>query len=162
MPQHVKKRRSRSDWHVIFQSDRERGYTGTQIARRHGVGHTFVYSVLNDPTGAGERERRLRYRGTCEDCGAPTDGSNGKARAPTRCHRCTMVLVNALRRGTGRQLLNAFDAFPPGAEFRYRELRARLALTAGATSMLLYGKPYGLIAQGFVERKHRGVYRMVA
>lgn len=32
--------------------------------------------------------RRTLYAGTCIDCGGPTDGSNGRARAPERCAGC--------------------------------------------------------------------------
>lgn len=39
-------------------------------------------------TRALQLERRKRYAGTCEDCGAPTDGSNGKAKAPRHCAQC--------------------------------------------------------------------------
>ena len=35
-----------------------------------------------------QAERRKRYQGTCEMCGNPTDGSNGKAKAPRHCRDC--------------------------------------------------------------------------
>jgi hypothetical protein len=36
-----------------------------------------------------ERCRRItNYAGTCEGCGAATDGSNGKENAPTHCKDC--------------------------------------------------------------------------
>jgi hypothetical protein len=36
-----------------------------------------------------QKERRTRYQGTCIDCGAATDGSNGQAKAPKRCLNCS-------------------------------------------------------------------------
>lgn len=79
-------RRSRAEWHARFSALREQGFTCTMIARGEGVGHTFVSSVLRDPTGDWERERKNRYRGRCETCGKPTDGSNGAAKAPRFCN----------------------------------------------------------------------------
>lgn len=35
-----------------------------------------------------DRERKRSYGGVCEDCGAPTDGSNGREKAPRHCYRC--------------------------------------------------------------------------
>lgn len=32
--------------------------------------------------------RKAQYGGTCIDCGAPTDGSNGRDKAPERCRTC--------------------------------------------------------------------------
>lgn len=41
-----------------------------------------------------QRANRKRYGGRCEDCGKPTDGSNGHAKAPKKCLKC----YNAARR----------------------------------------------------------------
>lgn len=35
-----------------------------------------------------EHCRKSQYGSTCIDCGAPTDGSNGRERAPERCMEC--------------------------------------------------------------------------
>lgn len=35
-----------------------------------------------------DRIRKRSYGGICEDCGAPTDGSNGRAKAPRYCANC--------------------------------------------------------------------------
>jgi DNA-binding NarL/FixJ family response regulator len=34
--------------------------------------------------------RRAQYGGTCEDCGAPTAGGNGRAKAPKKCAECSV------------------------------------------------------------------------
>lgn len=35
------------------------------------------------------RERKERYRGTCEECGAATSGCRGPGKAPRFCRTCT-------------------------------------------------------------------------
>lgn len=104
-------RRNRAEWHTIFTADRELGYTGLETARRHGVGHSFVYAVLNDPTGEGERKRKNRYRGTCEDCGAATDGSNGPTKAPTVCKDCAAIRQHEARHWTPERIIAAIQRF---------------------------------------------------
>ncbi len=39
-------------------------------------------------TASRQLERRKRYQGTCLTCGKPTDGSNGRAKAPRHCRKC--------------------------------------------------------------------------
>jgi hypothetical protein len=41
-----------------------------------------------DRVWCSERCRKQQYGGTCIDCGAPTDGSNGRPGAPDRCFDC--------------------------------------------------------------------------
>lgn len=67
---------------------RKEGLTVTAIGRVLGVSRTYADDLVNDPDGAKARARKDSYRGTCEGCGAPTDGSNGRARAPKRCLQC--------------------------------------------------------------------------
>lgn len=38
-----------------------------------------------------QKARRARYQGTCSDCGAKTDGSNGRDKAPKRCNSCSVA-----------------------------------------------------------------------
>jgi hypothetical protein len=116
MPSRVKssgkaKRRTRAEWFAIFTADRERGLTGTQIARRRGVGHSFVYDVLNDPTGAKVRERKARYGGTCEDCGTRTYGGDGASKAPTVCADCSAQRQHDSRYWTPARIIAAIRAF---------------------------------------------------
>jgi hypothetical protein len=67
----------------------EEGLNGIQIAKRMGIGRSYAYELLTDPEGVAVRARKDSYRGTCIDCGSPTDGSNGKAMAPERCDPCS-------------------------------------------------------------------------
>lgn len=79
------------------QALRQRGLKQREIAVRIGISRSRVCELLTDPDGTKARIRRDRYRGTCEDCGGPTDGSNGRARAPSVCAKC-----EAQRRRDGR------------------------------------------------------------
>lgn len=72
---------------------RAEGWLFREIADYMDVALQTVNDWLNDPDGSKLRARKDSYRGTCQDCGAPTDGSNGPDSAPTRCNHC-----NGLRR----------------------------------------------------------------
>jgi hypothetical protein len=69
------------------------GWMQKQIAEDLGLNYRTISGYVNDPTGAKERERMRRNQGTCEVCGAQTSGSNGRAKAPTRCFRCAHPLA---------------------------------------------------------------------
>lgn len=66
----------------------ERGLNQGRIAAEMGVARTTVQGWLGDPDGSKLRARKDSYRGTCVDCGGPTDGSNGPGSAPERCCHC--------------------------------------------------------------------------
>ena len=68
---------------------RAQGMILRDIAADIGVARPTVHQWLTDPDGVKTRARRARYGGQCADCGAPTDGSNGSARAPKRCAACS-------------------------------------------------------------------------
>ena len=74
---------------------RAAGLLQREIAVRLGVSRSYVAALYNDPDGAKARARKDSYRGTCESCGAPTDGSNGRGAAPTRCDPCYRIAVAA-------------------------------------------------------------------
>ena len=69
----------------------ERGLTHRQIAGELGLSPSGVREIIYDPDGSKQRERRKRYEGTCIDCGARTDGANGREKAPIRCDACNRV-----------------------------------------------------------------------
>lgn len=66
----------------------DEGLTARHVANRLGVSYQTVRELLSDPDGSKARERRQRYQGVCADCGGPTDGSRGFAKAPARCRYC--------------------------------------------------------------------------
>ena len=73
------------------------GMTHREIAAELGFSRSTVRNYLNDPDGAKQRARRVRYQGECERCGAPTDGSNGRDAAPTLCARCEAIRLHEQR-----------------------------------------------------------------
>jgi hypothetical protein len=77
---------------------RARGLRLREIADELGVAISTVDSWLNDPGGKRLRARKDRYRGRCQGCGAPTDGSNGPGGAPRLCVACFRAQPHSLER----------------------------------------------------------------
>jgi hypothetical protein len=67
---------------------RHQGRSIAEIARLLDQAPATIKAYLYDPTGEKARATKARYRGTCEVCGAPTSGADGKGRAARRCQRC--------------------------------------------------------------------------
>lgn len=67
---------------------RGEGLSHRQIGERFSLGSTTTRNLVNDPDGSKTRERKRSYAGVCVDCGGPTDGSNGREKAPLRCQWC--------------------------------------------------------------------------
>ncbi len=94
------------------------GLNPREIAERIGLAPSSVRSILSDPDGSRQQERRRSYQGACVDCGAATDGSNGLASAPVRCHPC---YSKTRTRWTRERLVEAIQDFaarygrPPSA-----------------------------------------------
>jgi hypothetical protein len=78
------------------------GLNGVQIAERMGLSRSYAAELLTDPEGHVVRARKDSYRGTCELCGNPTDGSDGP-NAPKVCFECI--------RWTREEVLAACDSF---------------------------------------------------
>lgn len=64
---------------------RERGYLLREIAEELGASYSVVQEWVADPDGSKRDARKLRYVGTCLDCGAPCDGFSGAV----RCASCS-------------------------------------------------------------------------
>lgn len=58
-----------------------------------------------------ERCRKQQYRGVCVDCGAPTDGSDGRGNAATRCADCAVAHRHAERRWTPDTVVAAIQTW---------------------------------------------------
>lgn len=108
---------------------------------------------------AAQRERRKRYQGTCERCGAPTDGSNGRDKAPRFCQTCAIAhygpIFAVARRGRGpvvEQIL-AFTEEPR----RFVEIQNHVGISAGHAASTLNR----LLRYGLIQRVSRGVYLRV-
>lgn len=87
------------------------GLTHREIAAEMGWTISTVRNLLFDPDGSKQRARRRRYQGECVDCGAPTDGSNGRAFAPQRCRACNTKHQKDARRWTQGAVIAALQAW---------------------------------------------------
>lgn len=82
-----------------------------EIAVAVDAPRSTVSSWLDPDRRAKQARRRLRYRGTCVDCGAPTDGSNGRERAAKRCATCAAEHQHKSRTWTRETILAAFHRY---------------------------------------------------
>jgi transposase len=86
------------------------GHSKSEVARRMGVPYQTASSWLNDPDLVKQTARRAeRYAGRCA-CGARTDGSNGRERAPTECYRCRHRRKHDERYWTRERIIQALHA----------------------------------------------------
>lgn len=67
---------------------RAEGKTYREIGDTLGVSIQAAHEWCSDPDGTKRDARRAGYAGTCIDCGAPTDGSDGPGKASQRCSAC--------------------------------------------------------------------------
>lgn len=87
------------------------GMTSRQIAGETGLAYSTVRAYISDPEGTIEKARKDSYRGTCERCGARTDGSNGAAKAPRICNACQADELHSNRNWTRPRVIAAIKAF---------------------------------------------------
>ena len=73
---------------LLAQHHRQQGWSIAQIAHLLDRAPATVKGYLHDPTGEKAKARKAGYAGTCERCGAPTSGADGKGRASRHCQRC--------------------------------------------------------------------------
>lgn len=101
---------------------RAQGLTYQRIADTLGISLSYACELMTDPDGAKAKARKDRYRGTCENCGARTDGSNGRRGAPKLCAACTKQRQHDERYWTQERIIQAIrdwtaahDGEPPAA-----------------------------------------------
>ncbi len=58
-----------------------------------------------------QRGRRVRYQGTCVDCGRATDGSGGYGRAAKRCMACHAQHMHESRHWTRERIVASMHTF---------------------------------------------------
>jgi transcriptional regulator with XRE-family HTH domain len=85
---------SRAEKAVLAGEFRAQGLLLREIAERMGVAIQTVDAWLNDPDGSRLRARKATYRGSCERCGVPTDGSNGPNRPSRYCFECWTGVIS--------------------------------------------------------------------
>lgn len=120
---------SRADRVVEAWRLRGQGLLLRQIALRMGIAKSTVSALLNDPNLAKHLERRRRYAGSCERCGAPTDGSGGPAaKASRHCRVCAPI---AATKWTREAVVAAIQRFaerhgrqPSAVDFNPAQARA--------------------------------------
>jgi hypothetical protein len=81
------------------------GVPWREACARMGISRAYFYELLNDPDGSADRARKDSYRGECVECGAATNGSNGRALAPKLCLVCNARRQGALNRVWTRELI---------------------------------------------------------
>lgn len=87
------------------------GFTYSAIASMLGLSRSYVTTLGNDPTGEKDRARKRRYGGVCLGCGATTDGSNGRAKAPAFCSSCSAERNHRDRYWTRTRIIAVFREF---------------------------------------------------
>lgn len=100
-------RGDRAAAHRVAVGLRASGFSIRQIAEATGWSRTYVRDLFYDPTGAKARARKDSYRGRCEECGGPTDGSEGRAKAPKICARCIAIRQHEERQWTRETIAEA-------------------------------------------------------
>lgn len=73
---------------LLAEHHRDQGWSTAQIAHLLNRAPATVRGYLHDPSGTKAKRRKASYAGTCERCGAPTSGADGKRRAAQHCQRC--------------------------------------------------------------------------
>lgn len=66
---------------------RASGLTVREIAKVLGISRSYASSLLLDPDGSKDRERKKKYAQPCENCGTLTNGSDGRKQHPL-CGNC--------------------------------------------------------------------------
>lgn len=99
------------------------GYLQREIAVILGVSRSYASALAsNDPLGEKTRARKDSYRGVCDDCGNPTDGSYGPNNTPAVCDACSHARQRADKRWTREAVVDAIRRFhaqhgrPPRAQ----------------------------------------------
>lgn len=96
-------RRTRAESETMAAALRAEGLKLREIAERMGVAVSTVDAWINDPGGKRLACRKSSYRGSCEVCGAPTDGSNGVEKAPSRCSAHNPATARRRQEGDDRK-----------------------------------------------------------
>jgi DNA-binding CsgD family transcriptional regulator len=103
---------SRSEREAHARKLRAEGLLLREIGAEMGISTKTVHNWLCDPGGVRLRARKDSYRGTCEVCGAQTDGSDGRDAAPSVCIVCLTWTPEAILEAI-RDWAHAHGGNPP-------------------------------------------------
>lgn len=103
--------RTRAENVAEAQQLRAEGLLCREVAERMGVPFQTAYLWLTDPDGAKLRARKDSYRGACKSCGGPTDGSNGRDKAPDECESCRRDREHTERHWTPERIIEAIQRY---------------------------------------------------
>jgi hypothetical protein len=90
---------------------RAEGETVRAIADLLDAPRSTVQRWIDPDAAEKQRKRRERYKGTCTVCGKKTDGSMGRAHAPTLCLEHSREMQHNRRYWTKERILKAFAAY---------------------------------------------------
>lgn len=94
------------------QALRAEGKLQREVAEILGVSRSYAAALSGeDPLGVKSRARKDSYRGVCEDCGGPTDGSNGPNAVPAVCDRCSHGRQTRDRKWSYENVIDAIQRF---------------------------------------------------
>ena len=71
---------------------RDQGFLLREIADHFDIGISTADQWVRDPNGTALKARRERYKGTCQECGGPTNGNDGPP--PPVCAQCHLWTVD--------------------------------------------------------------------
>jgi len=84
------------------------GLTQLEIAKRLGIGRSWVATLCNDPDGSKQKARRETYTGICERCGGETK-SSGTSRPSRLCANCSREVAHESRIWTREKIIEAIQ-----------------------------------------------------
>jgi hypothetical protein len=113
-----------------------------EISSELGVPIGTLRKWIYDPEGIKARERKARYRGTCERCGTRTDGSCGPGKAPTVCGACFTAEQHATRQWTREAVVEAIRDW---AQRHGQQPGVKVALSRKRDGL----PPYSIVAREF-------------
>lgn len=130
---------------------RAAGLLYRQIAERLGISRSYASELAADPDGSRGAARKKGYGGVCERCGARTDGSSGRRRAPRLCGSCSRARQRAEKRWTAEAVTDAIRRYadrhgrPPTATewLRADPANGYPAVTSCYRSSTRSGAPFG-------------------
>lgn len=136
---------------------REQGWKLREIAAEFGAPISTVQVWVDDPDGAKQKARRVRYCGTCRECGARTNNGGAASGPPDICRDCfnpawtRESVIDAIR-----DFADDNGGIPPRTVDARRGNAGHGRLPYESCVKLLFGSwNEGLIAAGYVPHQDK-------